>query len=60
MSMKQMLRAIRVGMRSRLFICILVVVTAYLFCLNHNPTISLFSILGVLVTSEFMIHEDVS
>ncbi len=55
MSLKQMLRAIRVGIRSRLFICVLVVITGYSFSFSHNPYLRLASIIGVLVTSEAMI-----
>jgi Zn-dependent protease with chaperone function len=55
MSIKHMLHAIRVGIRSRLFVCILVVVTGYLFTLSHDANIRLAAIIGVLVTSETMI-----
>jgi Zn-dependent protease with chaperone function len=55
MSIKQMLNMIRVGIRSKLFICILVIVTVYLFSLSHNPLIRFTSILAVMITSELMI-----
>jgi Zn-dependent protease with chaperone function len=55
MSIKQMLRAIRVGIRSRLFICVLVVAAVYCFCFSHEPFVRLASAVGILVTSEMMI-----
>ena len=55
MSIKQMLRAIRVGIRSRLFVCVLVVVAGYCFSFSNDPFVRLASIIGVLVTSETMI-----
>ncbi len=55
MSLKQMLRAIRVGIRSRLFICILVVAAGYSFAFSNNPYLRLVSIIGVLFASEAMI-----
>lgn len=55
MSIKQMLRAIRVGIRSRLFVCVLVVVAGYCFSFSHDPSVRLASIIGIIVTSETMI-----
>lgn len=55
MSIKQMLRAIRVGVRSRLFVCVLVVAAGYCFSFSHDPFVRLASIIGILATSETMI-----
>jgi Zn-dependent protease with chaperone function len=55
MSIKQMLRAIRVGVRSRLFVCVLVVAAGYCFSFSHEPFVRLASAIGILVTSEAMI-----
>lgn len=55
MLIRQMIHAIKVGIRSRLLICLLVVIAAYCFGLSHNPYMRLISISGVLVTSEIMI-----
>ena len=55
MSIKRMLRAIKVGVRSRLFVCVLVVATGYCFCFSHEPFVRLAAGVGMLVTSEMMI-----
>jgi Zn-dependent protease with chaperone function len=55
MAIKQMLKAIRVGIRRKLLVCILVLVTSYLYSLTHDPYVRLASIVGVLLTSELMI-----
>ncbi len=55
MKIQQLIRAIKVGIRSRLLICLLVVATGYCFTLSHSPIVRLASIIGVLLTSEAMI-----
>lgn len=55
MSLKQLLRAIRVGIRSRLLVCVLVVVTGYFYCFSNDPFVRLVCIIGVVFASEAMI-----
>ena len=55
MPIRQMLNAIKVGIRGQLLVCILVVLSGYCFSLSHDPLLRLSSIIGVLVTSEIMI-----
>lgn len=55
MSIRQMLHTIKVGIRSRLFVCVLLVMAAYCFVWSRDPHVRLASILVVMVASEAMI-----
>jgi len=55
MKIKQMLHAIKVGIRSRLFICLVVIAACYCFSFSHGLNLRLAFGMAVLITSEIMI-----
>jgi len=55
MSTEQMLHAIKIGIRSRLVVCLLVAITGYCFGLIHEPHLRLAFIIGLFISSELMI-----
>lgn len=51
---EQMLAPFRAGIRSKLFLCLLVIISAYSIYFTNNPYIKLISIYSFLIASEFM------
>ncbi len=55
MSIGQLLRPIRVGLKSKWFVCLVTITAAYSYYLIPNPYLKLISVLALLAATEAMI-----